>query len=127
MGSARLSTSNPPPTCTEDTDAGTLTCVKEFAEKLYATEDADLGDYPLINSIGASFKVTAMVNSRTGHSETPTDGDIENLTLEVTLKPTDAKATLTGVVLVGVTGTVYAPLTPGKSPPSSQEATATAE
>ena len=73
---ATLSASSPPPICTADTDAGTLTCVKPFAEKLYATADADLGEYELINTVGSEFTVTAMVNGSPAHSATPTAANI---------------------------------------------------
>ena len=86
-----------------------LTCVKPFAEKLYATADADLGDYELTNGIDASFTVTAMVNGNPAHSATPTAANIADATLTVTLSPTTATSSL-----AGVTGTVYAPIDAGK-------------
>ena len=83
--SARLSTSNPLPICTVNSTSDKLTCVKPFAEKLYATADAGLGDYALTNGIDASFTVTAMVNGNPAHSATPTAANIEDATLTVTL------------------------------------------
>ena len=56
-----------------------------------------------------SFTVTAMVDGKTGHSATPTAGNIADATLRVTLKPTTATSTL-----AGVTGTVYAPIDAGE-------------
>ena len=113
VASKTLSTSNPPPVCMEELGAGTLTCFKDFAGKLYATADADLGEYALTNSVGDEFTVTAMVNGKASHSATPTASDIANPTLEVTLKPTPATPTTDGVALDGVTGTVYAPVDAG--------------
>ena len=97
------------PICTPDIDAGTLTCEKDFADKLYASEDAGLGDYALTNGVFDSFKVTAIVDSKTGHSETPTAGNMADATLRVTLSPTPATSTLPGV-----TGKVYAPIDAGE-------------
>ena len=107
--SANLSASSPPPICTAVLGAGTLTCVKEFAEKLYASEDAGLGDYALTNTVGSEFTVTAMVNGNPAHSATPGDGNIADSTLTVTLSPTTATSSL-----AGVTGTVYAPIDAGE-------------
>ena len=108
--SARLSTSNPPPICTPNIDAGTLTCVKDFAEKLYATADADLGDYALTNGMG-----TILHGHGNGQRQSRPLGNANgsqhraDLTLTVTLKPATATSTL-----AGVTGTVYAPVDAGE-------------
>ena len=92
----------------EDLDAGTLTCVKDFAEKLYATADADLGEYALTNGIDASFTVTAMVDGNPAHSATPTAGNIDRRNADRNpLADGDKRSSL---ALPGVTGTVYAPI-----------------